>query len=85
MMILEEEEYVAPRTIPQALNAGVFAEAEKELSAFLSAVTAVHGQQCVTTAAKHWMLALEEVCPPSFASGGCFRKVTFAAAASLIH
>ena len=64
-------------------NAGVFAEAEKELSAFLTAVTAVHGEECVTTAAKHWMLALEQVCPPAFASKECFRKVTLSAAVSL--
>jgi hypothetical protein len=83
MMTLEQD--IAPKTIPCHPNAGLLAEAEKELSAFLSAVTAVHGQQHVMPAAKHWMQALEDVCPPTFASRECFRKVTRAAAVSLTH
>jgi hypothetical protein len=83
MMIVEE--YVPPRTIPCPPNARLFMEAEKELSAFLSAVTEVHGEHCVMTAAKHWMQAFEDACPPAFPSRECFRKITLAAAVSLSH
>jgi hypothetical protein len=76
------EQYIAPKAIRCRPSAGLFAEAEKELAAFLSAVTAVHGQQHALAAAKHWMRALEDVCPPAFPSRECFRKVTLAAAVS---
>jgi hypothetical protein len=64
---------------------GLFKEAEEELSAFLSAVTKTHGPECVTTAAKHWIQALEKAYLPNAPSKECFRKVTFAAVASLYH
>jgi hypothetical protein len=83
MMIMEPE--VAPMAIPCHATAGLLTEAERELAAFLSAVTAVHGQQYAMTAAKHWMRALEDVCPPAFPSNECFRKVTLAAAVSLCN
>jgi hypothetical protein len=83
--MMSVEQYVAPKTFPCHPDARFLTEAEREMSAFLSAVTEVHGQQCVTTAADHWIRAFEEVCPPTFASRECFRKVTLAAIVSFNH
>ena len=77
--MMNVEERVAPRAVSCHPDAGMFREAEKELSAFLSAVALVRGQQCVTIAAKHWMQALEDACPSNFPSRECFRKITLAA------
>ncbi|MGA2349665.1 MAG: hypothetical protein ABSF70_04455 [Terracidiphilus sp.] len=81
--MISAEENVALKTISYIPGAGLFAEAERELSAFLSAVIAVHGPQCVMKAAKHWIEALDDVCPSASASRECFRKVSVAAAVSL--
>ncbi len=83
--MMKVEQYVALKTSPCQPDAGLFTEAEKEMSAFLFAVTAVNGQQCVTTAAEHWIQALEGVCPSTFVPKDCFRKVTLEAVVSLNH
>jgi hypothetical protein len=83
--MMNVEEYVAPMTISYFSDAGLITEAEKELSAFLSAVNAIQGSQFVNRAARQWMGALEDASLPTFASKNCFRKVTLAAAASLSH
>jgi hypothetical protein len=83
--MMNVEQYLAPNPVPCQAITEAFTEAEKELSAFLSAVGTVSGQQCVTTAARHWMRALEEMCPASLATQECFRKVSLAAAVSLSH
>jgi hypothetical protein len=83
--MMNVSQYAAPKPTNCPPDARLFTEAERELSAFLSAVAVVRGQQCVTTAARHWMRALEDMCPSSFASRECFRKVTLAATVSLSH
>jgi hypothetical protein len=82
--MINVEEYATPQAMP-CHNHGLFTEAEKELSAFLTAVTELRGQHCVTAAASHWMRALDEVCPFTFATRESFRKVSLAAAISLSH
>jgi hypothetical protein len=82
---MSTEQLIGMKTDPCHPDAGLFRDAERELSAFLSAVTEVHGPQCVSTAASHWMRALDDVCLSNSASGECFRKVTLAAAVSLSH
>ena len=83
MMTLEQ--HFEPKTVSCSANTSLFTEAERELAAFLSAVTEVHGPQCVTKATEHWMRALEDIYLPSLGSKECFRRVTFAAVASLCH
>jgi len=83
MMSVEQD--LAPQSAACRAKDGLIKEAERELSAFLTAVTEVHGPQCATTAAKHWMQAFEDICMPNLASKECFRRVTFAAVATLYH
>jgi hypothetical protein len=77
------EQYFAPVIDPCLANAGLFMEAEKELSSFLSAVTQIHGEQYVTAAAKHWIQSLDKVYLPTLTSKECFRKVTLEAVATI--
>lgn len=81
MMMVEER--AVPNADPCHPDSSLFAEAERELSAFLSAIETVRGRQCVTAAARQWISALEDLCPSAFASKECFRKVSMAAAVSL--
>lgn len=74
-----------PGTGSSSASAGLFAAAERELAAFLSAINQVYGPQCVAMATERWMQALNEVRFPHSASKKCFRKVTVSAVASLCH
>jgi hypothetical protein len=77
------EQCFIPVTDPCVANAGLFLEAEKELAAFLSAVTQIHGAKYVSAAAKHWIQSLDKVYVPSLVSKECFRKVTIETAAAI--
>jgi len=83
MMTMEQD--VALKVRPFDPDTRLCNEAEKELAAFLSAVSAVRGEQHVNTAAEHWMQALEDGCLPSFVTRGCFHTVSLAAAVSMSH
>jgi len=83
MMILEQD--ISPTIVPCPPAASLFAEAEKELSAFLAAVAQVHGPHHVTAAAKHWIYALDDAHLTDAASEECFRRVTYSAVVSLCH
>jgi len=73
-----------PSTLPASLL-DFFPTSIHSMAWEYSSVTAIHGQQSVTTASRHWMKALDEVCPSCFASEECFRKVSLAAAVSPSH
>jgi hypothetical protein len=70
-------------TSPCSAGTDLFAEAEKELTAFVSAVIQVYGPQYATKAAEHWMQVLDDAHFPNVASKKCFRTVTVSAFASL--
>jgi hypothetical protein len=72
-----------PETSPCSAGADLFAEAERELAAFMSAVIQVYGPQYAAKAAEHWMRALYDAHFPNVASKKCFRSVTVSAIASL--
>ncbi|MGA2886650.1 MAG: hypothetical protein ABSE51_01260 [Terracidiphilus sp.] len=83
--MMKVKQHLGQKLVPCRANVALITEAEKELSAFLLAVTEVHGPQCAAVAAMHWMQAFENICLPSLASKECFRRVIVAAVISVCH
>jgi hypothetical protein len=60
-------------------------EAEKELTAYLSAVKEVLGPESVNMAAERWLQALDEMCFSNLATKEPYRRVTYSAVSTLCH
>jgi hypothetical protein len=85
MMNAAQSQYSESNSFPCFAHVELLTEAEKEFTAFLFAVTEVHGPQCVSNAAEHWIQALNAASLPYPASKECFRSVTFSAVVSLCN
>jgi len=85
MMNATHCQYSESNSLPYFAHRELLTEAERELTAFLFAVTEVHGPHCVSKAAEHWMRALSTASLPNPASKECFRGVTFSAVASFCN
>ena len=76
----------SPSVVNQEVSmAKLLASAERELSAFVAAVNQLFGAEQGQKAAKNWIEELERADWPSGASVINWRKVTIAAAATLVR
>jgi hypothetical protein len=81
--MISVEQRVASQSVPSPACADLLTEAERELTAYLTAVKEVHGLHSVNNAIEHWMQALDQISMSGLASKESFRKVTFSAVSAL--
>lgn len=83
-MVCAEQNY-KPQSAPCSTYADLVTEAERELTAYLTAVKEIHGLHSVNIAAEHWIQALDEICLSNLNPKESFRRVTFSAVSTLCH
>jgi hypothetical protein len=81
--MIDARHHGATMIVPCIPATDLFSEAERELTAFLSAVKVISGPYQVTDAARQWLQVLDDVNLPNEPSEECFRKVTLTEVASL--